>query len=92
MWYNLYIRVYKLNLGLLRVNIYPLSYKGKAFMRPITKADYSIKTDRPEHDFNWARNPSVQKLLDAIIHILANEYIRAVMENPTLFSDNGGAK
>ena len=61
-------------------------------MRPITNADYSIKTDHPEHDFNWARNPSVQKLLDAIVHILANEYMRAVMENPTLFSDKGGAK
>jgi len=61
-------------------------------MRQITKIDYSTKTDHPENDFNWARNPSVQKLLDAIIHILANEYIRAVMENPTLFSDNVGAK
>ena len=74
---------------LLRVNIYPLSYKGKAFMRPITKADYSAKTDHPENDFNWTRNPSVQKLLDVVVYILANEYVRAVKENPTLF---GGAK
>ena len=87
MWYNLYRRVYKPVLVLLRVNIYPLGYKGKAFMRPTTKADYSIKTDRPEHDFNWVRNPSVQKLLDVVVYILANEYVRAVKENPTLFGD-----
>ena len=59
-------------------------------MRQITKTDYSTKTDNPEYDFNWLRNPSVQKLLDAIIHILANEYIRAVMENPTLFGEKNG--
>lgn len=92
MWYNLYIRVYKLNLGLLRVNIYPLGYKGKAFMKPTTKTDYSIKADHPEYDFNWARNSSVQKLLDVVVYILANEYVRAVKENPTLFSDKGGTK
>ena len=84
MWYNLYIRVYKLNLVLLRVNIYPLSYKGKAFMRQITKADYGT-TDHQEYDFNWARNPSVQKLSDVVAYILANECVRAVMENTTLF-------
>ena len=59
-------------------------------MKPITKADYSAKTNHPEHDFNWAKNPSVQKLLDVVIHILANEYIRAVKENPTLFEGKNG--
>ena len=92
MWYNLYIRVYKLNLVLLRVNIYPLSYKGKAFMKTKAIAHLSVKTDHPELSFAWNKDSSVQKLLDVVIHILANEYIWAVKENPTLFSDNGGAK
>lgn len=48
-----------------------------------------IKTDLPEHGFDWKQDPSVQKLLDVVVHILANEYVRAVKENPALF---GGEK
>lgn len=58
--------------------------------RPISHI--SIKTDLPESSYSWNKNPSVQKLLDAVIYILANEYVRAVKENPTLFSDKGDSK
>jgi len=68
-------------------NIYPLSYKGKVFMGLTTKADFSVETERPEHSFDWAKNPSVQKLLDVVVYILANEYVRAVKENPALFKE-----
>ena len=51
-----------------------------------------VKTYRPEHSFAWDKNPSVLKLLDVVVHILANEYVRAVKENPTLFSDKGDSK
>jgi hypothetical protein len=46
----------------------------------------------PENSFAWDTNPSVHNLLDVVVHILANEYVRAVKENPTLFSDKGDAK
>lgn len=61
-------------------------------MKTKTVTHFEAKTDCPELSFSWNRDSSVQKLLDVVIHILANEYIWAVKENPTLFSDNGGAK
>jgi len=57
-----------------------------------TNTHIGVKTDLPESSFSWDKNPSVQKLLDAVIYILANEYVRAVKENPALFSDKGDAK
>jgi len=40
----------------------------------------------------WADNPSVQKLLDVVVSIIAEEYIQIAKQNPDLFSDNGGKK
>jgi len=54
-----------------------------------TNIHFGVKTDWPKHGFAWDKDPSVQKLLDAVVHILANEYVRAVKENPALF---GGEK
>jgi len=51
-----------------------------------------VKTDHSELSFAWDEDASVQKLLDVVTHILANEYIWAVKENPTLFSEQGGTK
>lgn len=61
-------------------------------MKQIAMLPFKVNTEDPEHDFYWATNQSVQKLLDVVAHILANEYVRAVKENPTLFSNNGGTK
>lgn len=55
-------------------------------------AQIDVKTTSPKQCFAWDKNPSVQKLLDVVVYILANEYVRAVKENPTLFSNKGGAK
>jgi len=55
-------------------------------------ANFGVKTTHPEHGFDWKQDPSVQKLLDVVAHILANEYVRAVKENPALFSDKGDSK
>ena len=41
---------------------------------------------------NWMDNPSVQKLLDVVVSIIAEEYIQIAKQNPDLFSDNGGKK
>ena len=35
---------------------------------------------------------SVQKLLDVVVSIIAEEYIQIAKQNPDIFSDNGGKK
>ena len=42
--------------------------------------------------FVWADNPSVQKLLDVVISIIAEEYIQIAKQNPDVFLKNGGKK
>jgi len=37
-------------------------------------------------------NPSVQRLLDVVISIIADEYIEIAKQNPDIFSHNGGNK
>ncbi len=41
---------------------------------------------------NWSDSPSVQKLLDVVVSIMAEEYIQIAKQNPDLFSDSGGKK
>lgn len=73
-------------------NIYPLSYKGKVFMKTKTMTKNTVKFDREKLNLSWKGNSSAQKLLDVIAYILANEYVCAVKENPTLFSSEGDTK
>jgi hypothetical protein len=40
-------------------------------------------------EFSHSKEPAVQKLLDTIAVIIANEYIEKVKNNPELFSDGG---
>ncbi len=61
-------------------------------MNQITMIPFEVKTECQEHNFSRTSNPSVQKLLDVVAHILANEYVRAVKDNPTLFSNKGDLK
>jgi len=53
---------------------------------------FEAKTNHLGLSFAWDKNPSVQKLLDVVVYILANEYVMAVKENPALFSDKGDSK
>ena len=41
---------------------------------------------------NWTDNSSVQKLLDVVVSIVADEYIQTAKQNPEVFSDNGGKR
>lgn len=47
--------------------------------------------DPNEKDFqtnlDWKTNPSVKKLLDAIVSILAEEYIETAKQNPDIFKE-----
>ena len=60
-------------------------------MKQQTSTHFGVNTSAPELSLAWDKNPSVQKLLDVVIHILANEYIWAVRENPTLFKEIASA-
>lgn len=37
--------------------------------------------------FNWPDNPAVQKLLDVVAAIIAEEYIQTVRKNPGVFRE-----
>ena len=41
---------------------------------------------------SWIDNPSVKKLLDAVVSIMAEEYIQIAKQNPDIFANNGGNK
>jgi hypothetical protein len=41
---------------------------------------------------NWTDNPSVQKLLDVVVSIIAGEHIQIAKQNPDVFRNNGGRK
>jgi len=51
----------------------------------------SEKTTRPI-SFLWVDNASVQRLLDVVVSIVAEEYIRIARQNPEIFRNNGGKK
>lgn len=38
---------------------------------------------------NWTDSPAVQKLLDAIISIMAEEYVEIAKQNPNIFTKGG---
>ncbi len=51
----------------------------------------SKKTTRPI-SLIWVDNASVQKLLDVVVSIIAEEYIQIAKQNPEIFRNNGGKK
>ena len=57
----------------------------------IAEVKENTKTTQPI-SLNWSDSPSVQKLLDVVVSIIAEEYIQIAKQNPDLFSDNGGKK
>ena len=52
------------------------------------------KVDRNDsaYGLNWKDNPSSRKLLDVIISILVENYVRIIKENPEMFKEIGGSK
>jgi len=56
------------------------------------KEEKDIKTETQSIGLNYADNLSVQKLLDAMANIIADEYISKAKQNPEIFLDNGGKK
>ena len=51
----------------------------------------SEKTTRPI-SLIWVDNASVQRLLDVVVSIMADEYIQIAKQNPEIFRNNGGKR
>ena len=51
----------------------------------------SEKTTQPI-SFTWVDNASVQRLLDVVVSIMAEEYIQIAKQNPEIFRNNGGKR
>ena len=58
------------------------------------KIEIASPPTAPRNDviYNWLDNPDVQKLLDVISSIIADEYIGIAKQNPDVFKNNGGPK
>ena len=56
------------------------------------KKEKYIETEIQSAGLNYADNLSVQKLLDTIANIIANEYIIKAKQNSEIFLDNGGGQ
>ncbi len=57
----------------------------------IAQVKKNSKTTQPI-SLSWLDSPSVQKLLDVVASIIAEEYIEIAKQNPEIFSNNGGNK
>ncbi len=53
------------------------------------KKNSNKKTTQPI-SFVWVDNASVQKLLDVVASIMADEYIQIAKQNPEIFRNSGG--
>jgi hypothetical protein len=53
---------------------------------------YPIGDKCKDKSLSWENNPAVQKLMDTIVSILADEYIEIAKQNPRIFNEmqNGG--
>jgi len=56
------------------------------------KEEKDIKTETQSIGLNYTDNPSVQKLLDTIANIIADEYIEKAKQNHEIFLEIGGKK
>ncbi|MDD5132045.1 MAG: hypothetical protein PHH44_05220 [bacterium] len=53
----------------------------------------NIKPDISKSGLDWRENIAVQKLLDVVVSIIAEEYIQIAKKNPEVFTNNqGGVK
>ena len=59
---------------------------------PTAQDEKNRTTTAQSTALSWIDNPSVQKLLDVVVSIIAEEYIHIANQNPDIFSNNGASK
>ncbi len=60
-------------------------------MHAVQTEKNNSKTAQPI-SFVWVDNASVQRLLDVVASIIAEEYIQIAKQNPEIFGNNGGKR
>jgi len=61
-------------------------------MREVTLSENKVSGFKTVPSVNWQDSPPVQRLLDVISSILAEEYIAIAKQNPKVFSDIASGK
>ena len=56
----------------------------------LKKVDSNDEEEAEFGSFNWKSNLSVQKLLDVVVSILADEYVQTARLNPEVFENDEG--
>ncbi len=57
----------------------------------VQEVERYAKINTPPQGFTWRDNPSIQKVLDTLVSIVAQEYIQIAKQNPEIFL-NGSKK
>lgn len=55
-------------------------------MAPLVKATPDLTAKEASVSLSWKENPAAKKLLDNLVSILAEEYIKTAKEHPEIFS------
>ena len=72
----------------LEANIYLDVIKSKGFMSNLSLIENKEKCVKETFRFNWQDSLPIQRLLDAISSILAEEYIMIAKQNSEVFINN----
>ena len=57
-----------------------------------TQEEEYTEIESPSSGLNYSDRPAVQKLLDTVASIIADEYIEKAKQNPEIFLEIGGKK
>jgi len=69
-------------------NIYPNSNKSNKIMSDLSLIETNA-SDTKKEMLNWKDSSAIQRLLDVISSILAEEYIATAKQNPEVFLKQG---
>ncbi len=91
MWYNIVIErdIQTFFLYPHDSNIYLFCHKCKVFLMNKVAVEQGLGGSQAKAlrgSLTWKDNPPVQKLLDAVVSIMAEEYIQIARQNPDVFT------
>ncbi len=61
-------------------------------VKTVAQAKREFQPKIQQESFIWMDNPHIQKLLDVVISIIADEYIWTARQNPETLSNSGTRK
>lgn len=76
-------------------SIYPLSHRiEQRLSQELDTVSQKVSDSASKNlqgIFGWSENPAVQKLLDVVVAIIAEEYVQTVRKNPETFREIASA-